>query len=265
MATPAKKHAAGWATDAPSPAQLKELFAQIESGRINGTRLQSFLNWKEPKIQPRHEEPLTTLDDDVVALVRTWDEKFPDKGQLIMERLAPFYSPNFSLRLKPPAKNLEERVRKAFYWQHNLLGDIHIMHDWRGVGETYYEPPEAVEWVTPRSIRVQTERISPVTTLYENPPINAVSKKTEHICPHECWEKIWDLFSHHFQRTGELVREELRIGFIGALTLATYATILNTEPFYQDLLDLWRSGNLPAFLTRHKSALRFKFYVLCAK
>ncbi|OGB74926.1 hypothetical protein A2810_03120 [candidate division Kazan bacterium RIFCSPHIGHO2_01_FULL_49_10] len=34
---------AGWASDSPTPAQLKELFAQIASGRITGAGLQSFL------------------------------------------------------------------------------------------------------------------------------------------------------------------------------------------------------------------------------
>ena len=35
--------AAGWPSDAPTAAQLKEFFAQIESGRITKERLQSFL------------------------------------------------------------------------------------------------------------------------------------------------------------------------------------------------------------------------------
>jgi DNA-directed RNA polymerase alpha subunit len=34
---------AGWASDSPTPAQLKEFFSQIESGRITKARLQSFL------------------------------------------------------------------------------------------------------------------------------------------------------------------------------------------------------------------------------
>jgi hypothetical protein len=38
-----KSHTAGWASDSPTPAQLKEFFAQIESGRINKERLQAFL------------------------------------------------------------------------------------------------------------------------------------------------------------------------------------------------------------------------------
>ncbi len=38
-----KSHAAGWASDTPTPAQLKEFFAQMESGRITKDRLQEFL------------------------------------------------------------------------------------------------------------------------------------------------------------------------------------------------------------------------------
>lgn len=38
-----KSHATGWASDAPTPAQIKEFFAQVEAGRITKNRLQSFL------------------------------------------------------------------------------------------------------------------------------------------------------------------------------------------------------------------------------
>lgn len=38
-----KSHTAGWASDSPTPAQLKELFAQIESGRVTRKSLQGFL------------------------------------------------------------------------------------------------------------------------------------------------------------------------------------------------------------------------------
>jgi hypothetical protein len=37
-------HATGWAPDSPTPAQLKELFAQIASGRITKGSLQDFLS-----------------------------------------------------------------------------------------------------------------------------------------------------------------------------------------------------------------------------
>ena len=38
-----KSQTAGWASDSPTPAQLKELFAQIGSGRVTRDRLQIFL------------------------------------------------------------------------------------------------------------------------------------------------------------------------------------------------------------------------------
>jgi len=38
-----KSHTAGWASDSPTPAQLKEFFAQIGSGRITKEGLQGFL------------------------------------------------------------------------------------------------------------------------------------------------------------------------------------------------------------------------------
>lgn len=37
------KHANDWAPEAPTPAQLKEFFAQIQSGRVTKSRLQDFL------------------------------------------------------------------------------------------------------------------------------------------------------------------------------------------------------------------------------
>ena len=38
-----KLHVAGWDEESPSPAQLKEFFAQIESGRMTGKELQALL------------------------------------------------------------------------------------------------------------------------------------------------------------------------------------------------------------------------------
>lgn len=38
-----RSHAAGWTSDSPTPAQLKELFAQIESGKVTNVSLQRFL------------------------------------------------------------------------------------------------------------------------------------------------------------------------------------------------------------------------------
>lgn len=41
-----KSHATGWPSDAPTPAQLKEFFAQIASGRVTKSRMQIFLRGK---------------------------------------------------------------------------------------------------------------------------------------------------------------------------------------------------------------------------
>lgn len=38
-----ESHAAGWTSESPTPAQLKELFAQIDSGKITKAKLQDFL------------------------------------------------------------------------------------------------------------------------------------------------------------------------------------------------------------------------------
>lgn len=42
-----KSHTAVWASEAPTPAQLKELFSQIDSGRVTKGRLQAFLRGKD--------------------------------------------------------------------------------------------------------------------------------------------------------------------------------------------------------------------------
>ncbi|MDO8715659.1 MAG: hypothetical protein Q7J73_02460 [Dehalococcoidales bacterium] len=47
-----KSHATGWASDSPTPAQMKELFAQIDSGRVTKTRFQGFLrNDEQPVVE----------------------------------------------------------------------------------------------------------------------------------------------------------------------------------------------------------------------
>lgn len=45
----AKSHIVAWASGAPTPAQLKEFFGQIDSGRITKNRLQSFLRGGDQK------------------------------------------------------------------------------------------------------------------------------------------------------------------------------------------------------------------------
>lgn len=70
-------HAAGWGPDAPSPAQLKELFDQIQTGRITGPRLQRFLLRERPATIERHlygdwgsEPPSFDLLRDLFSLIK---------------------------------------------------------------------------------------------------------------------------------------------------------------------------------------------------
>ncbi len=46
-----KSHVAGWTSESPTPAQLKEFFAQIESGKITRKDLQVFLRGKKQNPQ----------------------------------------------------------------------------------------------------------------------------------------------------------------------------------------------------------------------
>ena len=41
---PRGQHATGWASDAPTPAQMCEFFEQVKSGQMTQARLQPFLN-----------------------------------------------------------------------------------------------------------------------------------------------------------------------------------------------------------------------------
>jgi len=61
-----KSHTASWASDAPTPAQLAELFRQIGSGRVNKQKLQSFLRNGQPQ-QKGYELILEVLGDDFIS------------------------------------------------------------------------------------------------------------------------------------------------------------------------------------------------------
>lgn len=59
-----KSHIAGWASDSPSPAQLKEFFAQIASRRITRRILQTFL--RSGVVFPNEELAREVLGDDII-------------------------------------------------------------------------------------------------------------------------------------------------------------------------------------------------------
>lgn len=60
-----KSHATGWSSYSPTPAQLKEFFAQVESGRINKRNLQAFL-----KVGP----------NPYADLIADWEKFYRDLG-----------------------------------------------------------------------------------------------------------------------------------------------------------------------------------------
>jgi hypothetical protein len=70
-------HVTGWASDAPTPAQLKEFFAQVDSGRITKQRVQDFLRNKaeRPPVPPQAtnpvQKPRPDARDFILATIRT--------------------------------------------------------------------------------------------------------------------------------------------------------------------------------------------------
>ncbi len=72
-----KSHVAGWGSDAPTPAQLKEFFNQIACGRVTKYRMQSFLNLKEtPKPYLRHIEAITLATTEGSVTLAEADDVF---------------------------------------------------------------------------------------------------------------------------------------------------------------------------------------------
>lgn len=79
-----QSHVAGWYSDSPTPAQLKELFAQIESGRIKKGRLQVFLIGDIEVIpKPKWLEENGVIYSSVTSDGTTgeeWNERLESKG-----------------------------------------------------------------------------------------------------------------------------------------------------------------------------------------
>ena len=61
-----KSHTAGWASDAPTPAQIAEFFRQVQSGRVTKVTLQAFLRNGQPQ-QKGYEPARTILGDDFIS------------------------------------------------------------------------------------------------------------------------------------------------------------------------------------------------------
>lgn len=67
-----KSHVTGWALDAPTPAQFKELFAQIESGRVTKDTLQSFLRGEIAEFFPISIDYAMSLADMIATCKLDW-------------------------------------------------------------------------------------------------------------------------------------------------------------------------------------------------
>lgn len=76
-----RSHAADWDSELPTPAQLKELFAQIESGRITKDRLQKFLRGSVQSVAV--EVALRTMGRNNFFGPEQWRLVFGEKFQLL--------------------------------------------------------------------------------------------------------------------------------------------------------------------------------------
>lgn len=72
-----KSHVAVWGPDAPSPAQLKEFFAQIQSERMTGSRLQAALRGELPGLGVYFRNPVN-YDNPRRHEIRTADYTYID-------------------------------------------------------------------------------------------------------------------------------------------------------------------------------------------
>lgn len=63
----AKSHASAWASDAPTPAQFKEFFSQVDSGKVTKDRLQAFLRGEVSPNDTR------ATDVSVQSLLSDWE------------------------------------------------------------------------------------------------------------------------------------------------------------------------------------------------
>jgi hypothetical protein len=64
-------HAAGWTSESPTPAQLKEFFSQVESGKVTKDRLQAFLRGETPMLSSQLPSILTQPEQAVASILGT--------------------------------------------------------------------------------------------------------------------------------------------------------------------------------------------------
>ncbi|MBI4149711.1 hypothetical protein HY491_04640 [Candidatus Woesearchaeota archaeon] len=162
----AKSHAAGWASDAPTPAQIKELFAQIESGRITKQRLQRVLRGNSEvriSVLPYRKGMKLGLYDNshlqqksvVVTRVVDITDLCPKAESLALLLFARTVN-GYIVQLRDAGENAEDRGGTHFHYQglrnDQLAADDifkHIAVDWWGISPKQlaqvifeYAPPD---------------------------------------------------------------------------------------------------------------------------
>lgn len=113
--------AAGWASDSPTPAQLKELFAQIESGRITKTSLQQFLRG-ESDPEPGEWFTFDATDLTLNELFRQNPDVFEPEGDYFWKSMSFANQRGEARRMSIWTSVAPHSLSKTLYEQTKLVG-----------------------------------------------------------------------------------------------------------------------------------------------
>lgn len=184
----------------------------------------------------------------VKALVRYWEERFPQKGQALTELLGPFYVPTLFAELRPPATNLAKRASDTVFWQSITGVRVERMDVDSGSGNG----DSVEEGILAASLA------------------NSLSSSLRDSVEDALWEKVWGSFWDSGMppqpRFGldELVGREIAAILAEGLAVSLIFAVCfyltgNPRKEMSSLLTLWRSGNLPLGLDKTE-----KLIVICA-
>jgi len=123
-----KSHAAVWSAEAPTPAQLSELFQQIKQGRVTRERMQDFLQGGSGRVYDSLEG--VDLSNFKVAEycmnhLEKWREAYPGKEYELANALFPMLDGYFTFagyHLRPEPDELKA-YQQAIFWR-NVQGVI---------------------------------------------------------------------------------------------------------------------------------------------
>lgn len=239
---PQKPHAAAWASDAPTPAQLAEFFRQVQAGRITGTSFQDFLRGGTPLHAPEEAPAAPDVSRERRReLLRFWEEKLPGSGIDIAACLRPFYSPDVSFELAPPAPDLEEWYGEAVFWN-DVSAVVPITVD-LPLG-TFHESRLGSKLWDELRARLGSDAFALLqTSLWESLSGHLAEclGRCSWVCTDDAlWEMLWDVL------------------WESLFTAAGFELVGEREMDFQPFLHCWFSGNLPLGFAK-----RNQFLVLC--